>query len=139
MRGVLILAVLASSAAIAAAKCPAGEAKVVTVNSKNDEWTDVGMKLEPGDLLLIEASGEAFVGRWIGKVTADGASENIGRLMLKVGDGGGDPAGAHYFAHVKDGGELKLKVFDKKYEDNDGAFTVSVTRIPACAVPLPPK
>lgn len=136
---VLAVAMTASWAALAAdpaPACPVGEGKSVKVSGGNDEWTDTGMKVEAGDLILVEASGEVTIGSWKGKVGANGeqGSEN-GRLMIKVGDGGGRKVGAKFFELAKDAGPVKLKVYDSKYDDNDGAFAVVVTRVPAAALP----
>lgn len=140
MRYAAVVVSLMCSAAFAAdKKCPPGDARVVTVNSKNDEWTATDLTVDKGDLVVIEASGKVVVGSWAGETDANGTGgKQLGRLMFKTGDSGGDAIGASYFyVAATKVGLLKLKVFDTKYEDNDGAFTVTVRRIPACAVPQP--
>lgn len=144
MKRATLLAVLFafSGAAAAADTCAKGEAKTITVKGKNDEWTDSGLKIEAGDLVVVKAEGEVLIGSWAGKVNANGQNNHVdglGRLTMKVGETGLERIGKRGF--VEGDGELvgaiKFKVHDKKYEDNDGAFTVTVTRIPACAIPKP--
>lgn len=116
----------------------------VTVKGQNDEWTETGITVAEGDVILIEATGKVLVGSWTGEVEANGESElnpskaDInGRLVFKIGTEGARAAGQRAFVVSKDAGPLKLKVHDKKYTDNKGAFEVSVIKIPSALIPKP--
>lgn len=139
MRYVVVAVLFISGAAVAAdKKCGPGEARVVTVNAANDEWKTSDISVEQGDLVIIETTGEVTVGSWAGKTNADGTGrKSLGRLTIKRGEGPPEQLGANAIFFSKSSGELKLRVFDTDYSDNEGAFTVTVRRIPACAVPQP--
>lgn len=113
----------------------------VPMNGTNDEWIDVGVKLAPGDHVMIEATGKVKIGNFGGEVTAAGASPSnpIGQLRYKIGSG--EAVGltsTKTFAFVdasSSGGSLKLKIHDTNYDDNAGAFDVWVVVVPGPLIP----
>jgi hypothetical protein len=121
--------------------------KVVKVNGRNDEWTSADVKVQPGDLIIVLASGKVKVGNWTGEVEADGVNggsgapsgSNLGRLQMKVGTGTMFFVGKRWFGGVPDPGHLKLRVYDTKYDDNSGSYEVYVLVIPKGVVPQPTR
>jgi len=126
---------LACAAALQAQSPPQIAHERVSVAATNDEWTPTTTTVAEGDLLLVEAEGRITVGRVVGQVGADGHSSGAGRLMLKIGTGAGQRVGAHAFIRAGEAGQVKLRVNDNRYADNDGTFTVSVIHIPAGLIP----
>lgn len=140
-RAIALGLALVVSPSVVLAAAPGANAivhKQVTVSGKNDEWTSVDLKVAKGDILLIKAEGQVVVGSWTGAVDADGApGDNYGRLVMKVGSESGNIGVGKkaYYVADESTGSVKVKVYDTKYGDNSGSFTVTVIKIPAGAVP----
>jgi len=121
--------------------------KVVTVDGRNDEWTNSKLKLEAGDLVFFLASGQAKVGDWIGattpagniRLTSAGFLTGDGTLVRQVGTGGAKPVGSRNWliATESEKGALKLKVHDTAYANNSGAYAVDTLLVPAGMLPTP--
>ena len=106
--------------------------KYITVEATNDVWTQTNIKVSSGDILLLEEQGNQIVlGAWLGAVTANGLPSGEGALERKIATGAAVRVGTRYFETVENSCLLKLKIADKKYEDNKGHFIVKVTLIPA--------
>jgi hypothetical protein len=127
------------SFADATAPCPAIARVKVTVEGQRTEWTRTSLKVEKGDVIMVEATGKVNVGHWYGEVGPDGVhnSNHAGRLDLQIGNGEIEPIGEHAFLVAKEAGEVTLHVNDRIHDDNTGAYEVVVTRIPASAMPEP--
>lgn len=136
---VIALSLLISTAASAATKNAEPHPKItrntITVAAANDEWTSTTIKVEAGDILLIHATGEIVVGNYLGKTTADGTNNGIGRLQLKIGQTDVIPVGSVRYVPVTEAGTAKLRVDDTNYRDNSGEFSVEVIHIPAAIIP----
>jgi hypothetical protein len=141
MKHPFLLAALLTAPAFAEppAPCPAIARIQLTVDGKKAEWAPSSLRVEKGDLLVVEATGKVNVGTWYGEVGPEGVhnAHHAGRLDLKIGAAEVIAAGEHAFFVVKEGGELTLRVNDWKYEDNSGSYSVVVTRVPASALPAP--
>jgi hypothetical protein len=130
------LALLASSAHSAFAENNQITLGTVTVAAVNDEWTATSIKVAPNDILLtVEKGGQIVMGTFAGSTGADGLSNGIGALQLKIGSGAAQTVGAKGFVIVKETGSVKLKVFDTKYQDNSGEYKVMVLHIPSSLIP----
>ncbi len=118
---------------------------LVTVASTNDEWTETGVMVAKGDLIVIIAPGTIRIGPNIGDVDATGAqpgggtSTGSGILQFKIGTSAGRPTGRMGTIVAQESGALKLRVQDNRYEDNSGAFEVHVIIVPASALPEPKR
>jgi hypothetical protein len=109
----------------------------VSVAATNDEWTPTPITLSPGDILLVLAGGRVRVGNVVGEAGPNGLSTGEGALQLKIGVGAGTRAGARAFVIAEQGGQVKLRIYDTRYNDNAGEFEVSLIQIPASAIPEP--
>lgn len=117
---------------------------VVSVAATNDEWTPTGLTLNGGDLVIVRAPGYVKIGGLAGERDAAGFGHNStvaapnGSLEYKVGVGAGKPAGK-FDVHVVDNtGELKFRIRDTDYHDNQGQFQVDVIVVPPGAIPPAP-
>jgi hypothetical protein len=59
--------------------------KQFDVMGANDEWTNTGLQVTDGDIVLITAVGKVTIGAWNGAVGPDGNGAGEGRLNVKVG------------------------------------------------------
>lgn len=131
----LIASLLASSSVCATTQGNSITRYSLTVAGANDEWTSTTLKVVPGDILLIKASGEVTVGAYLGKTTPDGTQNGIGLLQLKIGASTVQRAGSMSYIIVTEIGTAKLRVYDTKYPDNSGEYKVEVIRIPSSLIP----
>jgi hypothetical protein len=107
----------------------------VHVPADNDEWTSTGWRITSGDCVMFAAdTNKIRIGP--GQVVdANGNSVGTGALRAKLGTNSPITVGNRYWYCPKEQGLLKLKVADTRYDDNAGAFTVYVMRVPAQMVP----
>ena len=133
--GLLVIASLLSLSIYAAPQSNSITRHALTVAGANDEWTTTTLKVVPGDILLIKASGEVSVGSYLGNSTPDGIQNGIGQLQLKIGASSVQRAGSMSYIIVKETGVVKLRVNDTKYSDNSGEYAVEVIHIPALLIP----
>lgn len=112
-----------------------GQAHRFSLMGANDEWTTTGIEVGSNDLVAIFASGKVTVGTFTGQVGPDGVS-GTGYIEGKVGAGNPFTVGGRFTFVADQPGLLKLRVHDRNYSDNSGAFTVVVVRIPAERVPM---
>jgi hypothetical protein len=133
--GLLVLATLLSTLVFAAAPAENITRIALTVAGGNDEWSTTNLKVAPGDILLIKASGTVTVGSYLGKTGPDGANGGVGQLQLKIGASAVHPVGSVRYITVTEAGTAKLRVYDTKYQDNSGEYAVEVIRIPVSLIP----
>lgn len=107
----------------------------VIVAATNDEWTDTGLRVYPGDVVVIASSGTIQIGEWSGEVTADGNGAGEGALTAKIGVGAAFRVGDREVLFPKEEGSFKLRVRDGSYRDNRGKFEVMVLYIPQAKIP----
>jgi hypothetical protein len=123
---------IASSRDLAA---PAMIHKAVRVAASNDDWTRSGVRVHPGDIVVIFAAGAARTRETGKEIGPDGGPTGAGRLEAKVGTGEAILVGKSFVFKSADDGILKLRARDSHYEDNVGGYEVSVLYIPAAIVP----
>ena len=116
------------------------DAHQLSLAAGNDEWTSTGLKVGAGDLVAIFASGKITVGPVAGEVDSDGRNNSgtllgYGFIEGKVGSGAPFHVGQRFPFTADQPGTLKLRIYDTKYPDNSGAFTVTVYHIVASQVP----
>lgn len=133
--GFLVLATLLSTAAQAVPPAEKITRYALTIAGGNDEWTTTTLKVAPGDILLIKATGAVTVGSYLGQTGPDGTNGGIGQLQLKIGATAVQPVGSVRYITVAEAGTAKLRVYDTNYQDNLGEFAVEVIRIPASLIP----
>jgi hypothetical protein len=120
------------------------ERKSLSVEGANDDYTQTGLNVKKGDLVLIGASGVVSTGAFNGRTDPNGhfgrcgENDTDGALMYKVGPTAAQKAGKHKLVVVQTDGELKFKVRDTKYSDNEGSYSVDVLRIPGHMKPPEP-
>lgn len=107
----------------------------INIAGANDEWTSTSLKVEPGDILLVRASGQIVVGSYLGRTGPDGTNNGIGLLQLKIGAATVINVGSMRYVPITEAGTAKLRVQDTNYRDNSGEFAVEVIRIPAAMIP----
>lgn len=131
----LVVAISLSSTVFAAPQADNITRHTLTIAGANDEWTTTSLKVAPGDILLIKASGAVTVGSFIGQTTPDGIEKGIGQLQLKIGATSVQRVGSVRYISVTETGTAKLRVYDTNYQDNSGEYAVEVIRIPASLIP----
>ena len=115
---------------------------VVSVPATKGEWTTTGLSVGLRDVLLVTAPGTIKVGQTAGEVDATGSrvgsrsTTGYGILEFMVGVGAARPSGNLSILRPETDGELRFRVRDTKYDDNSGAFEVSVVVIPEAAIPI---
>jgi hypothetical protein len=109
----------------------------LSIAATNDEWTPTTIEVARGDIVLVLASGRIRIGQVSGEVGPTGNSSGNGLLQIKIGVGAGQRAGDKAFIIADQGGPVKLRVADTRYDDNAGAFEVSVIHIPGSMIPMP--
>ena len=110
--------------------------RVFTVAATNDEWTQTNIKVIPGDILVTNEPGnKIIVGQYLGETNANGLSNGVGALYMKIGVGAGFKIGARGYVLVTEPGVVKLRVNDKEYSDNSGNYTVNIIHIPVSLIP----
>lgn len=131
--------------------CPTLAGKDLTIEASDDEWTDTGISVSAGDLLVVGAEGRVTYSSfgntatpW-GRVTAEPgtidkelAAISVGSLVGRIGKGKPFKIGASLASQVSESGSLRLRVHDEKYADNSGSFAVSVLVVPATMLPRDP-
>jgi hypothetical protein len=142
MRTVLVvvaaLVVIPSAQAQPTPVCNGITHKMVTVDSRNPEWTDVNAVVQAGDIVLVGASGKVSIGKSSGEVDAKGVGGNgLGRLNLRIGHGDVINTGKKWVGLAPESGSVKLRVEDTNYSDNSGSYLVHVMIVPAAIVPPP--
>jgi hypothetical protein len=111
----------------------------LVVESTNGLWTPTGLTAEPGDILITNAEGMIRIGPYVDEVDADGAAgmAYAGALEFKIETGPARRIGAAACLVADQRGEVYLRVFDRRRDDNAGSYTVRVLHVPAGAVPPP--
>ncbi len=132
---VLALATLLPAVAQAAVPAEKITRHALVIAGGNDEWTTTTLKVAPGDILLVKATGAVTVGSYLGKTGPDGTNGGIGQLQLKIGATSVQPVGSVRYITVTEAGTAKLRVYDTNYQDNSGEFAVEVIRIPVSQIP----
>jgi hypothetical protein len=111
-----------------------GQAHSLSLMGGNDEWTTTGIEVAANDLVAIFATGKVTVGTFTGQVGPEGANGS-GYIEGKVGAGNPFVVGNRFTFVADQPGVLKVRVHDRNYADNSGAFVVTVVRIPASLIP----
>lgn len=133
--GFLVLATLVSTVIFAAVPAEKITRHTLTVAGGNDEWTTTTLKVAPGDILLIKATGSVTVGGFLGKTNPDGNNGGVGQLQMKIGATAVHPVGSVRYISVTEAGTAKLRVYDTNYQDNSGEYAVEVIHIPVSLIP----
>jgi len=107
----------------------------VVIPATSEEWVSTKLKVLPGDILLIKASGTISVGGFLGKTGPDGTTSGVGRLKLKIGTEFIESVGSIKYVPVTIAGIAMLRIDDSNYRDNSGEFSVEVIHIPAKLLP----
>lgn len=105
-----------------------------TVEGTNDEWTSTGLKLEKGDVVLVEATGEVNGAKPSGRTD----SATLGSpycLTFKVGTGAAQYLGDFATLIANEPGLLKLRVNSKEFSENKGKFIATIMLVRASALP----
>lgn len=104
------------------------------IDSADDEWTNTGILIDHGDLVVINASGRVTIGAFMGETGPEGRGGD-GQLAAKVGTSV-TPIGSRAFFFVSTSAtRLKLRVQDSLYSDNHGSYTVDIVVVPAPMIP----
>ncbi|MCP4445397.1 MAG: hypothetical protein GY811_08640 [Myxococcales bacterium] len=129
---------------------PAVEHYAFTVDSEDDLWLHTGVQATEGDLLVIKASGKIVVfkdpeGNPAEHATPKGwksdndcfAKFNPGALVARFGENKPFCTDGSFIVRVGSDhvDELRLKILDGNYTNNEGHFDVSVYRVPKELVP----
>jgi hypothetical protein len=109
----------------------------LTVAGTAAAWTPTPVRVSVGDFVLVIASGRVRLGRFLREVGPGGLDSGEGALLLTIGEGAGQRVGERGFVIADGPGQVRLRVYDTRHDDNTGAFHVSVIHIPASAVPAP--
>jgi hypothetical protein len=111
----------------------------LAVDASNPIWTETGITVSPGDIVVVHAEGAVRVGPYIAPVDANGATglRDAGVLELKIGTHTPHRVGVVGCVFADYSGMVLLRVYDFRYEDNAGTFEVNVLHIPAQAIPAP--
>jgi hypothetical protein len=107
----------------------------LAISATSEEWVSTRLKVYPGDILLIRATGTISVGGFLGKTDPDGTATGVGRLKLKIGDSTVESVGSIKYVPVTVAGTAMLRIEDSNYRDNSGEFSVDVIRIPEKIIP----
>jgi len=116
---------------------------LLSVDSRNEEWTTTSLTVKPGDLILVRALGLIHVGTFTGSVDASGikpgntSPSGSALLEYRIGAGEPKPAGTSALHEAEVAGELKFRVRDTRYDDNAGSFTLDVAIVPEGLLPVP--
>lgn len=105
-----------------------------SVPATNPKWTPTGIQISPGDLVALYADGRVRTRPTSGDVGPQGAASGEGALELMIGSGAAQVVGEQSFLIAGNAGEVKLRVRDGRYDDNTGAFAVSMTYFPRYVV-----
>jgi hypothetical protein len=100
-------------------------------------WVDTGINLRAGDVVSINADGQIRVARDGGFMTAAGVpsgrtegatmpTANVGALVARFGDSAALFIGQSRTFRTALGGRLYLGVNDSYFDDNTGAFNVTI-------------
>jgi len=103
----------------------------------NDDWARTGIVLEPGQLVVIIAEGTVKL-RTVNEgagVGPQGMDNGSGRLEGKIGGAAPFFIGSSIAFYAKDSGMLKLRIKDKRYDDNMGGFNVKVLVMKPSEIP----
>jgi hypothetical protein len=109
--------------------------KKVRVIASNEDWTRSGIRVQPGDVVVLFGKGSIRLNEHAKESDADGTRSGSGRLEAKVGTGKPLSVGKNFVFKSTEQGILKLRVEDSYYIDNAGAFEVYVLFIPAGVIP----
>jgi hypothetical protein len=101
------------------------------------QWVDTGINVQAGDTVSINATGQIRVARDGGSITAGGVSSgrtdgatmptaNVGGLVARFGDSAPLFIGESRTFRTAVGGRLYVGVNDNFFDDNTGAFNVTV-------------
>lgn len=126
--------------AVALFAAPAGASgelihRRLMVAAVNDDWTRAGLMLEPGQLVVIMAQGNAKMRPYGDGVGPQGMDNGAGRLEGKIGQVPPFLVGTSIAFYAKDPGQLKLRIKDSRYDDNMGGYTVDILVLKPVAIP----
>lgn len=123
--------------AFSAAAADAPVHRKLMVAAINDDWARTGIVVEPGQLVVIIAEGKVKL-RTINEgdgVGPQGMDNGSGRLEGKIGGASPFFVGSSIAFYAKDSGMLKLRIKDKRYDDNMGGFNVKVLVMKPSEIP----
>jgi hypothetical protein len=105
----------------------------------NDDWTRTGIFLDPGQLVVIIAEGTVKLRSYRDgegeSVGPQGLDNGSGRLEGKIGGAMPFVVGTSIAFYAKEPGMLKLRMKDKRYDDNIGGFDVKVLVMKPSQIP----
>ena len=120
----------------AAEACSAIHHEVLQIAAGREEWTSAHARINPGDVILVYASGTARIaGAAPSTVTPRGGADGIGGLEMLVGTGTVVPTGSRWFGTLRDHGSLKFRVYARRRDALSGAYKVNLVVIPAGVFP----
>jgi hypothetical protein len=111
--------------------------RIARVKASNDDWLRTGVHVQPGEIVVLLASGSVRLSDIKGPVGPEGSATGAGKLEVKIGSGAPVQFGKQAALTPEDRGILKLRVVDTKYQDNAGGYDVRIIVIPASAIPEP--
>ena len=109
--------------------------KKIVVSAINDDWTRTGMVVEPKDMVVILAQGNARVRPWGDEVGPEGLETGAGKLEGKVGSAQPYWVGKSTAFIATERGIVKFRIHDSRYDDNLGGFSVDVLVFAPKAIP----
>ncbi len=130
------------SVGVRAEVCNSITNEVVKVDAANDEWTPAAIKIKPGDLLLVIATGITHNPNVFGSKDATAKSEGWGGLTMKYGTGTVIPVGDRWVGAFREPGSIKFHVNGGRIKGGamsnagvQGSYDVHVIVIPAGTLP----
>ena len=117
----------------------ADDLRVITVSSRQ-LWTATGLRVQQGERLGLQATGQIRLSAAGLTASPDGSGQNdqgaplpqafSGALIGRIGNGRPFGIGAQTQIEMPESGQLFLGVNDSVLTDNDGAFRVEIRRAP---------
>jgi hypothetical protein len=142
---VVLLAAAALGAAPHAARaevCSGITNETVTVDIRKDDWTAAAVRIRPGDIVIVHASGVVKLAHTLlGEIGPKGTANGSGRLDMKVfTESKVDtapvvPVGDRWVGSFREPVTVRFRVNSERFQENAGAYKVSVIVVPAGALP----
>jgi hypothetical protein len=109
--------------------------RLARVKAANEDWLRTGVRVEPGDVVVLSAKGSVRTSEISGAIGPNGFPSGDGKLEAMIGSGKAFAVGSQAAVLPGEAGLLKLRVQDDKYVDNAGGFDVHIILIPAALIP----
>ena len=135
-------ALWAASCAARAEVCSGITNETVSVDIRRDDWTPATIRIRPGDIVIVRASGVVKLAHTLlGEIGPKGIANGSGRLDMKVfTESKADtapvvPVGDRWVGSFREPVTVRFRVNSERYQENSGAYRVSLIVIPAAALP----